>query len=193
MYGSFNSRAQEALDFVRCERPDGSVYGTAGTCRKGVEIERLETGVFSITDQNGNRVGSIMAEDALVGGGGIREKGRQSRYSVRVGQEKKEGLTLAQAKAWAKDKLGEKTVGNAKATIKGGLTARGKAKRLENITEEINEVRDKYNSQVQKWNEIPREERRNHPNLKKNIEYLKSHYEKLSTDRKMIEDTPVVE
>lgn len=37
-YGEFlNSRL---YDFVSCQRPDGSVYGTAGTCRKGSEIER---------------------------------------------------------------------------------------------------------------------------------------------------------
>lgn len=35
-FGEFD---QEALDFTRCVRPDGSAYGTAGTCRKGVEEE----------------------------------------------------------------------------------------------------------------------------------------------------------
>lgn len=29
---------QEALDFARCERPNGTHYGTAGKCRKGVEV-----------------------------------------------------------------------------------------------------------------------------------------------------------
>ena len=28
------------LDFTRCERPNGTAYGTAGKCRKGVEAER---------------------------------------------------------------------------------------------------------------------------------------------------------
>jgi predicted Ser/Thr protein kinase len=35
MYGSFSEKAQEIWDFVRCMRPDGSYYGTAGTCKKG--------------------------------------------------------------------------------------------------------------------------------------------------------------
>lgn len=195
--GSFDEHsletAHELFDFATCQRSDGSTYGTSGTCRKGVEIERLETGVFSIKDKDGNPVGSIMAEDALVGGGGIREKGRDSRYTVRVGQEKKEGLTLAQAKAWAKDKLGEKTGGNAKVAIKGGLTAKGKEKRLANVNEEISEVREKFNSQVRRWNSIPKEERKNNPNLRKNIEFLKNRYETLEAKRKMIEDTPVAE
>jgi hypothetical protein len=37
MLGSFSEEALKVLDFVRCERPDGTAYGTAGTCRKGVE------------------------------------------------------------------------------------------------------------------------------------------------------------
>lgn len=31
----YNESAQEALDFARCQRPDGSFYGTGGVCRKG--------------------------------------------------------------------------------------------------------------------------------------------------------------
>jgi hypothetical protein len=33
MYGSFNEKAQEAWDFARCVKPDGSVYGTKGECQ----------------------------------------------------------------------------------------------------------------------------------------------------------------
>ena len=34
-FEDFNESAQEALDFARCQRPDGSFYGTGGVCRKG--------------------------------------------------------------------------------------------------------------------------------------------------------------
>jgi len=34
-YENFSEKALEALDFARCQRPDGSFYGTGGTCRKG--------------------------------------------------------------------------------------------------------------------------------------------------------------
>ena len=34
-YENFSEEALEALDFARCQRPDGSFYGTGGTCRKG--------------------------------------------------------------------------------------------------------------------------------------------------------------
>jgi DNA primase catalytic subunit len=156
-----------------------------------VQIERLETGVFSVKDPEGNRVGSIMAEDSFVGGGGIREAGRQANYTVIVGENKKEGLTLARAKAQAKEWLGEKSKGEARVSIKGGLTQKGKAKRIENITQDIDEVRKKFNNQVAKWNSIPKEERKSHPNLRKNIEYLRSRYNSLKEDLEMIQSTPV--
>jgi hypothetical protein len=34
---------KDFLDFTRCERPDGSAYGTGGKCRKGVEADKVET------------------------------------------------------------------------------------------------------------------------------------------------------
>lgn len=37
MIGSFNKEAQEVWDFVRCQRADGTYYGTRGKCRKGNE------------------------------------------------------------------------------------------------------------------------------------------------------------
>ena len=33
----------ESYDFARCQRPDGSIYGTGGTCRKGTPVgEKVE-------------------------------------------------------------------------------------------------------------------------------------------------------
>ena len=34
-FDNFNEAAQDVLDFARCQRPDGSFYGTSGQCRKG--------------------------------------------------------------------------------------------------------------------------------------------------------------
>jgi len=31
----------DLMDFTRCERPNGSVYGTAGSCKKGVETNKV--------------------------------------------------------------------------------------------------------------------------------------------------------
>ena len=38
MVGSFSEYAQEVWDFVRCQRSDGTHYGTSGKCRKGSEV-----------------------------------------------------------------------------------------------------------------------------------------------------------
>lgn len=44
MYGSLSQSAVDTttkmLDFTRCERPDGTVYGTSGKCRKGTERQK---------------------------------------------------------------------------------------------------------------------------------------------------------
>ena len=42
MYGSFNEKAQETWDFARCQRPDGSYYGSPGRCKKGTEVGAKE-------------------------------------------------------------------------------------------------------------------------------------------------------
>lgn len=34
--------AEGAYDFTRCVKPDGTVYGTAGQCRKGTEEAKVE-------------------------------------------------------------------------------------------------------------------------------------------------------
>lgn len=47
MYGTFTESALEMWDFVRCQRANGTFYGTAGTCRKGVPTEvKREMGRF---------------------------------------------------------------------------------------------------------------------------------------------------
>ena len=38
MVGSFSAEAQQVWDFTRCQRADGTFYGTAGKCRSGSEV-----------------------------------------------------------------------------------------------------------------------------------------------------------
>jgi hypothetical protein len=37
-FPTFSEDASAVLDFARCQRPDGSVYGTSGQCRKGTPV-----------------------------------------------------------------------------------------------------------------------------------------------------------
>ncbi len=41
-FDDFSEAAQEALDFARCQRPDGTYYGTSGQCRKGTLTDPKE-------------------------------------------------------------------------------------------------------------------------------------------------------
>ena len=38
MVGTFSEHAREVWDFVRCQRSDGTHYGTGGECRKGTKV-----------------------------------------------------------------------------------------------------------------------------------------------------------
>jgi hypothetical protein len=163
MQGSFSQEATESAlqllkgftdsgvyEFTRCVRPDGTAYGTGGKCRKGTEAEitRLETGLFAIDDKNGNRVGMIQAPGALIGGGGIRGKG-SAKYDLRVTTPDGKTHTvdniptLAAAKAKARQLLGEKKKGgDARAVAQGGLTTKGKARRIKSLQEDLEEVKE---------------------------------------------------
>lgn len=62
------------LDFIRCQRADGSHYGTAGQCRKGREVDardivkELSTRKFTVT-KKGVIEGAIDPRKGLVGNG----------------------------------------------------------------------------------------------------------------------------
>ena len=79
---------KDFLDFTTCERPDGSLYGTGGRCRKGVEAEKpseekvgqvkaaLEMGIDEFVQKYGHRRQALLdyfadsfAEKAAIDGG----------------------------------------------------------------------------------------------------------------------------
>ena len=55
MYGSFNESAQEVWDFVRCQRPNGTFYGTRGKCRSGTEVGAKEIAAASPKTKNAKK------------------------------------------------------------------------------------------------------------------------------------------
>ena len=57
-FDDFSESTQEILNFTRCQRPDGSFYGTSGQCRKGAPVD--------VKEQDAKKGGS--------GGGGDKER-----------------------------------------------------------------------------------------------------------------------
>lgn len=55
MTGTFDKDTQEFLDFARCQRPDGSYYGTAGTCRKGKPVSDADVNKLKKAAKKGNK------------------------------------------------------------------------------------------------------------------------------------------
>lgn len=60
--GSFNKETQDFLNFVRCQRPDGSFYGTAGKCKKGVEVSAKVMNTLQEKAKAGNKKARLALE-----------------------------------------------------------------------------------------------------------------------------------
>ena len=73
---------QEVFDYARCQRPDGSYYGTSGTCRKGSQVGPKEKAALKKAAKAGNQKAKVAlavvegkmtkaeAKKELGGGGG---------------------------------------------------------------------------------------------------------------------------
>lgn len=77
------SEATEVYDFARCQRPDGSVYGTSGQCRKGTDA-----GDKTSAEKKSKAVKSAKSPKAPT----TREEAQAVRRAAVVNALKKEGL-----------------------------------------------------------------------------------------------------
>ena len=50
----FSEEMAERFDFTRCQRPNGTFYGTSGTCRKGAEVGPREMAALKKAAKGGN-------------------------------------------------------------------------------------------------------------------------------------------
>jgi tRNA A-37 threonylcarbamoyl transferase component Bud32 len=91
MYGSFNGSAQEIWEFTRCQRSDGTHYGTGGKCRKGTEApyadwEPLAKGNYGKVSKSPD--GKLVVKELLTGEDG--KKGEFGPYerqlAIRMGK-----------------------------------------------------------------------------------------------------------
>ena len=76
-FEDFSESALEALDFARCQRPDGSFYGTSGQCRKGAPVDPREKKEAKAKDKKAE----LKKADALVAKLQEVNKGNQDIYS----------------------------------------------------------------------------------------------------------------
>lgn len=58
-YEVFSEDALQILDFARCQRPDGSYYGTGGQCRKGKQVGARELKILEDAAKKGNKKAQI--------------------------------------------------------------------------------------------------------------------------------------
>ena len=100
---NFSEYAQDALDFARCQRPDGSFYGTGGQCKKGPPAgakEKETKAAKSASEAAGktSRKEMIAARD--------KEKElRAARKTAEAGDDKKAAATARRAHIDSKNEM----------------------------------------------------------------------------------------
>ncbi len=61
-YATFSESVLGILDFARCQRPDGSYYGTSGQCRKGKSVGPKEIAKLKAASAAGNKRAKLALE-----------------------------------------------------------------------------------------------------------------------------------
>lgn len=61
-HATFSESVLEILDFARCQRPDGSYYGTSGQCRKGKSVGPKEIAKLKAASAAGNKKAKLALE-----------------------------------------------------------------------------------------------------------------------------------
>ena len=85
---------KDEYDFARCQRPDGSYYGTSGQCRKGTLAEPKEQkekkskrSLRERFDETGSVSGGAYGEVAVTKEGTVIKKGRLGQDEIKVQEE----------------------------------------------------------------------------------------------------------
>jgi len=111
----FSAMSEEFyLDFMRCQRPDGTYYGTSGTCRQGTQVGPREMKMLAKAAKAGNkRAGEALKKVA----GSSASSPKQPKQSV-------EDELRSKFKE-AKKELGEGSYGAVKETAEGNVIKKG--------------------------------------------------------------------
>ena len=85
---AFSEEMAERFDFTRCQRPNGTFYGTGGTCRKGAEVGPKEMAALKKAAAGGNE----RAQQAL-----DKVEGKDSKPAVKEEAPKKPAIGAAES------------------------------------------------------------------------------------------------
>ena len=90
---AFQEAAAEKYDFSTCQRPDGSYYGTGGTCRKGSEVKggvpkKEKEGKNSGGDSVGSSSDVKQLRKNMIGARDAEAKAKKARREAEGGDDK---------------------------------------------------------------------------------------------------------
>jgi hypothetical protein len=172
-----NFSEEEAYDFTRCVRPDGSSYGTRGKCRKGSETGPAEKGK---ADARGAKTKTPSAQEI----GKMREQARFEEYlkvhKQMLGKSPEEQRRIeAEANARAdkrvKKELGTLT-GSTKKSPKGSKT-----ERIQSLVGKAQKTIDKLEASIAKAKDGPYKQK-----VQAKIAKLKATQKKLQAEKQRL-------
>jgi len=140
IFDNFSEEALEALDFARCQRADGSFYGTSGQCRKGKEAgdkpaeqtRAKATKSGGVSNEQAMKLRASLTKqigDAAKSGDLGKTNNLMQALAAVEGQLKARGVNLSGGGAMADAKAGEREVARGEKFIS---RARAAMKRLSN-------------------------------------------------------------
>lgn len=121
---------QEAYDFARCQRPDGTFYGTSGTCRKGTPVGPREKKALKAAAKKGNKRAKA-ALDVVEGRTTIKSMSPELKKELvalaptKSASQEGDAKKLGKKYDSAKKKLGEGSYGAVKETKDGTVVKKG--------------------------------------------------------------------
>jgi len=96
IFDNFSEEALEALDFARCQRADGSFYGTSGQCRKGKETSEKPAETPKAKPGRAEKIAKLRASVDEAKKAGDKKKLKDLRHNLQI--EEKTAKLESQAK-----------------------------------------------------------------------------------------------
>lgn len=119
IFDNFSEEALEALDFARCQRADGSFYGTSGQCRKG-----KEAGAKPAEAPKGDRMSVLKERIAAAKASGDKKKLKGLRHELQGMQRSAKVEAEAKRTGRTFDDVARERAARADAKIKARIAAR---------------------------------------------------------------------
>lgn len=178
--GTFDDDAIALWEFARCQRPDGSYYGTKGQCRKGKEVGAKEISALKKAAAKGNKKASLALE--VVEGKKTKAEARKELSKAPKDQVKREPKKKKEGAYSPKESKGQ--VGIKSQFEKGAFGDRSSAFDPKSFDEKIERVNTSKKKKSEK-NKLIKELELERSQAEQNLKFLTQLEKNLSKENKI--------